>query len=97
MHIVLVVVTVQRDLLKEFETAVLHNARESVAKDPGCLRFDVSQAKDDPTRWILYEVYTDQDAHTAHRQSAHFLAYGAVADRAIVDKQVIWAVDRHVT
>lgn len=97
MHIVLVVIQVRPELAGEFEQAVLHNARESVAKDPGCLRFDVSQAKDDSTRWILHEVYTDQEAHAAHRQSPHFLAYNAVADRAIVDKQVVWAVGRHVT
>ena len=97
MHIVLVVIQVRPELAGEFEAAVLHNARESVARDPGCLRFDVSQAREDPTRWILHEVYTDQEAHAAHRQSPHFLAYNGVAERAIVDKQVVWAVGRHVT
>jgi quinol monooxygenase YgiN len=97
MHIVLVQLTIQRELLDEFERAALHNARESVAKDPGCLRFDVSQVRDDPTRWILYEVYTDQAAHAAHRQSPHFAAYDEVARRAIADKSVVWAVDRHIT
>src|SRR4030095_8505944 len=51
MHIVLVQVRVQPELLDEFEQALLHNARESVAHDPGCLRFDVSQHDDAPTRW----------------------------------------------
>lgn len=96
-HIVLVQVTVREDLAEEFEQALLHNARESVAHDPGCLRFDVSQAKEDPRRWILHEVYTNQEAHAAHRQAPHFLAYQAVADRAVVDKQVVWAVGRHIT
>ena len=97
MHIVLVVVRIRPESAQEFESAVLQNARESVAKDPGCLRFDVSQAREDPAQWILHEVYTDQEAHTAHRRSPHFLAYAAVAERAIVDKQVVWAVGRHVT
>ena len=43
-------------MLEEFERALLHNARESVRHDPGCVRFDVSQELDDPTRWVLYEV-----------------------------------------
>jgi quinol monooxygenase YgiN len=47
-HIVLVLVTVKADMLQEFEAALLHNARESVKKDPGCVRFDVSQQQDDP-------------------------------------------------
>jgi quinol monooxygenase YgiN len=97
MHIVLVQVKVRPELSGEFEAALLDNARQSVANDPGCLRFDVSQAREDPTRWILHEVYTNEEAHAAHRQSPHFLDYQAVADRAIVDKQVVWAVGRHVT
>jgi quinol monooxygenase YgiN len=97
MHVVLVLVTVRQELLQEFEQSLLHNARESVAHDPGCLRFDVSQAQDDPTRWVLHEVYDSPDAHAAHRRSPHFLAYDAVASRALVDKTVIRASGRHLT
>ena len=96
MHVVLVLVTVRPESVPEFESALLHNARESVAKDPGCLRFDVSQHADDPHKWVLHEVYTEPAAHAAHRQSAHFLAYDAVAARAVVEKVVIRAVGRHV-
>ncbi|HEX5108937.1 MAG TPA: putative quinol monooxygenase [Vicinamibacterales bacterium] len=96
MYIVLVQVTVRPDLLDEFERALLHNARESVARDPGCIRFDVSQQIDDPLRWIMHEVYTDAAAHAAHRQSPHFLAYNEVAERAVVEKAVARCVARHL-
>lgn len=95
MHIVLVVVTVRLEMLEEFEAALLHNARESVQRDEGCLRFDVSQQQDDPAKWILYEVYTVPAAHAEHRQSPHFLAYDAVAARAVTEKVVIRATSRH--
>jgi quinol monooxygenase YgiN len=95
MHIVLVLVSVRPELLEEFEQSLLHNARESVQHDPGCLRFDVSQQLDDPARWVLYEVYDSPDAHAAHRRSPHFLAYDAVAARAVVDKTVIRASGKH--
>jgi quinol monooxygenase YgiN len=97
LHVVSVQVTVRKELLEEFERAILHNARESVATDKGCLRFDVSQAADEPTRWLFHEVYDAPDAHAAHRQSAHFLAYQAVEQRAVVDKQVIKGVGKHIT
>jgi quinol monooxygenase YgiN len=97
MHIVLVLVTVKPDMLDEFEPALLHNARESVARDPGCLRFDVCQQTGDPARWVLYEVYDAPEAHAAHRESPHFLAYDAVAARAVIDKTVITASARHFT
>src|SRR5690606_16212588 len=97
MYTVLVQVRVAPEHLEEFEAAVLHNARESVARDPGCLRFDVSQDIGDPTPWVLHEVYTGPEAHAAHRQSPHFLAYDAVAARAVVDKAVVKARGRHVS
>jgi autoinducer 2-degrading protein len=97
MHIVLVLVTVRADMLPEFEAALLHNARASVEHDPGCLRFDVSQDRDDPTRWVLYEVYEAPEAHVRHRQSPHFLAYDAVAARALTDKVVIRAAGRYIS
>jgi (4S)-4-hydroxy-5-phosphonooxypentane-2,3-dione isomerase len=84
-------------MLEEFERALLHNARESVVRDPGCLRFDVSQDVDDPTRWILHEVYNTPDAHAAHRKAPHFLSYDAVAARAVTEKTVARCIGRHVT
>jgi quinol monooxygenase YgiN len=95
-HIVLVLVTIRPELQAEFETALLHNARESVLHDAGCLRFDVSQDKEVPARWVLYEVYDSPEAHAAHRQSPHFLAYDAVAARAVVEKSVSKCAGRHV-
>jgi quinol monooxygenase YgiN len=96
-HIVLVQVTIRPEMRAEFESALLHNARESVLRDPGCLRFDVSQDKDHPEKWVLYEVYDSPDAHATHRQSPHFLAYDAVAAKAVVEKTVSKCAGRHVT
>jgi len=97
MHVVSIQVTVKKELLEEFERAILHNARESVAHDQGCLRFDVSQAADDPTLWLYHEVYDAPEAHAAHRQSAHFAAYADVERRAVTEKRVIKGVGKHIS
>lgn len=97
MYVVLVQVTVRKEMLGEFERLLLHNARESVAHDLGCLRFDVSQQVDDPTRWVLYEVYDAPESHAAHRKSPHFLAYDACATGAVIEKQVTRCVTKHST
>ena len=97
MYVVLVQITVRLEMVAEFERLLLHNARESVARDPGCLRFDVSQDVDDPTRWILHEVYDTAESHAAHRQSPHFLAYDAFASEAVEEKIVSRAIARHLT
>ena len=97
MHIVLVRLTVRPEGAEEFERALVHNAKESVAKDPGCLRFDVSQEYDDPSKWILYEIYDTPDAHAAHRQSPHFLAFADVMARTVLERTAIKARGRHLT
>jgi len=96
MFVVLVVLKVKPEMLPEFEQALLHNARESLVRDHGCLRFDVSQHVDDPTRWVLHEVYDEPAAHAAHRQSPHFLAYDAVAQKAVTEKTVARCRARHL-
>ncbi len=96
MHIVLVIVTVRPSQEAAFRAALLHNARQSVALDPGCLRFDVSQDSADQTRWILHEVYDSPDSHQRHRQSPHFLEYDRVAAEAVVEKTVIKGIGHHV-
>jgi (4S)-4-hydroxy-5-phosphonooxypentane-2,3-dione isomerase len=88
MHIVIVQVTVRPDRLDEFREALLHNAAESLAHDAGCVRFDIGQDRDDPCRWVLYEVYEAPADHERHRRSPHFLAYDVVAGRAVIEKRV---------
>ena len=88
MFVLLVKVQVKPELLDEFRTAILKNAELSVQRDPGCVRFDVLQQQDDPTRWYFYEVYEREQAWVDHRASAHFLAFMEVGNRAIVSRDV---------
>nr|WP_290445165.1 MULTISPECIES: putative quinol monooxygenase [unclassified Pseudomonas] len=55
-----------------FLSAIQANATASVATEPGCLVFDVSQDRDDPDVIYLYEIYQDDAAYEAHTQTAHF-------------------------
>ena len=61
--------------LREFIEAVRHDAEHSENDEPGCLRFDVVQDRDDANRLYYYEVYRDEAALEAHRQSPHFKLY----------------------
>ena len=88
MFIALVKLQVKPELNDEFKTAILKNAQLSVQRDPGCVRFDVLQQEDDPTRWVLYEVYEKEQAWVDHRAAAHFLAFKEVGDRAILTREV---------
>jgi autoinducer 2-degrading protein len=80
MYIVSVTVFVKPEFVNQFIAATLDNAANS-RKEPGNLRFDVSQAEDDPTRFLLYEVYKSKDDFTAHQQTAHYARWkSAVAN-----------------
>ena len=80
MLIVHVHVHVKPDCVAAFKTATLDNARNSV-KEPGIVRFDVCQQADDPTRFVLVEVYRSVEAAAAHKETAHYARWrDTVAD-----------------
>ena len=80
MFAVCVTVFVKSDFVQQFIEAVLDNARNT-RKEPGNLRFDVLQAEDDKTRFMLYEVYHTKSDFERHQQTPHYLRWkAAVAD-----------------
>lgn len=71
MQIVLVHVHVKPEFVEDFKQATLENASNSV-KETGIARFDVIQQADDPTKFILVEIYKTADASAAHKETAHY-------------------------
>jgi quinol monooxygenase YgiN len=71
MLIVHVHVHVKTEFAGAFREASLDNARNSV-REPGIARFDVIQQSDDPTRFVLVEVYRTPEAAAAHKETAHY-------------------------
>ncbi len=74
MLVVHVHVHVKPESVETFKEASLANARESV-KEPGIARFDVVQAQEDPTRFVLVEAYRTAQAPAAHKETKHYQAW----------------------
>jgi len=74
MLVVHVHVQVKPECVEAFRAATLANAQASV-KEPGIARFDVVQQADDPTRFVLVEVYRDEQAPAKHKETAHYAAW----------------------
>ena len=74
MLVVHVHVHVKPESVEAFRKASVENARNSV-QEPGIARFDVIQQTDDPTRFILVEVYRNQEATVKHKETAHYAAW----------------------
>lgn len=79
MYIVHVFIHVKTEKLEEFETATLENARNS-RLEPGVARFDVIQQADDPTRFVLVEVYRSQEAAAKHKETPHYNRWRDIAE-----------------
>jgi autoinducer 2-degrading protein len=71
MLIVHIDVRVKPEGVETFRRATIENARASL-EEPGVVRFDFAQALDDPTRFVLVEVYRDEPASAKHKETAHY-------------------------
>ena len=64
-------VHVKPDQIEAFTRATLDNARHSL-QEPGVVRFDVIQQSDDPSRFVLVEVYRTADDPARHKETDHY-------------------------
>ena len=74
MLIVHVYVQVKPDAVDSFTAATLENARNSI-QEPGVIRFDVIQQEDDPTRFVLIEIYRTPADPARHKETPHYLTW----------------------
>ena len=74
MLVVHVQVHVKPECVAAFKAATIANASASL-REPGIARFDVVQQVDDPTRFVLVEVYRDATAPAAHKETAHYATW----------------------
>lgn len=73
-------VRVRKEHIGDFIAATMEN-HEQTRREPGNLRFDVLQSSEDPGLFMLYEVYTGEDAVAAHKATAHYAKWrDTVAD-----------------
>lgn len=84
MLIVHVQVRVKPECIHAFKQATIENARHSL-KEPGIARFDVIQQKDDPTRFVLVEVYRSVEATAAHKETPHYAAWRDRAESLLAE------------
>ena len=84
------VVAVRFELFPEgaetFKNAVLPNAAASEGTEPGCRQFDAC-FNEDGTHCFLYEVYDDEAAFEAHRNSEHFLKFKEAIEGTVKDRR----------
>ena len=85
MYILHVHIHVKSDQLEAFKAATMENALRSTTDEPGCARFDVMQQSDDPTRFVLVEVYRSGEAAAIHKETAHYNHWREVAESLLAE------------
>ena len=75
MYIIIAPIQIKDGYKERLMKEIIEDARSSVNKEPGCLRFDVIQDASDANRIWLYEVYKDAAASDAHTQMPHYIKF----------------------
>jgi len=79
--------------LTAFLAAARADAEASLAREPGCLQFDVVvQQGTNPAKVLFYEVYTDRAAFDAHLQTPHLATFRDAL--TLCDAQPVRFLDR---
>ncbi len=71
MFIVHVFVHVKEECIEDFKVASAENAQNSVLEE-GIARFDIIQQHDDPSRFVLVEVYRTKNDPAKHKETTHY-------------------------
>jgi (4S)-4-hydroxy-5-phosphonooxypentane-2,3-dione isomerase len=71
---------------EKFLAAITENGMASV-KEPGCRRFDILNLGSDPNHFFLYEIYDNEAALKAHRETPHFKKYAATTANMVAKRE----------
>ena len=80
-----VTVNVKPDQRERFLSVIEDDATCSVREEPGCLRFEVLQDQRDAHTYYFFEVYRDQAALEAHRQTPHFARWSQATEQVLAE------------
>ena len=63
-------------------------AGKSLEHEQACRYFDVCEDPDNPDRFVLYEVYDDEAAVAAHRETPYYQEFRARIDPIVKSREV---------
>ena len=69
-----------------FLAALKENGAAAVT-EPGCKRFDILNLASDPNHFLLYEVYDNEAALKAHRETDHFKKFAATIAKMVAKRE----------
>jgi quinol monooxygenase YgiN len=75
--------------LEQYKAAVKEEMETSVRAEPGVLAIYAVAEKANPSKLRFFEMYADEAAYNAHRESAHFKKYLETTKDMIISRKLI--------
>jgi quinol monooxygenase YgiN len=88
MRAIVATLTAKPGMEAEFQKQMTAQAQRCLANEPGCLQFDVVQDPKNTTRFVMLEIYKDDEAIKAHQDSQHFKDFRSVVGELVADRKV---------
>jgi autoinducer 2-degrading protein len=66
--------------VEAFRVRMLRHAETCLREEKNCLRFDVSRSQDDPSMFVMYEVFQAPEDFQAHVEAAHTKDFAKARD-----------------
>jgi (4S)-4-hydroxy-5-phosphonooxypentane-2,3-dione isomerase len=86
---VLVEFLVKPSFAERFRDLISANAKASLEREMGCRRFDVLFDPKEPRRFVLHEIYDDDEtAFDEHLASTHYRSFAAAIENEIEQRSV---------
>ena len=89
MHVVVVFMEAERGREEDLRHALMTYARTCVAKEPGCLRYDVGIDPVEGSAFLLYQIYEDEAAYLAHRELPHYAEFHLLTETWTRSRRVL--------
>lgn len=86
MLVVNVHVSVKDENIDAFKEATIENAKNSI-NEPGVIRFDFCQQEDDPSKFLIIEVYKDSEAPLEHKKTDHYAKWRDTVESMMAEKR----------
>lgn len=87
-YTILVEFMLHDEALPRFIELIRENAAASLAREPGCLRFDILVPDGEQHRVLLYEIYANDEAFADHRTQPHFHAFDRASGPLVQSKRI---------
>ena len=78
--------------LERYKAAVKEEMETSVRVEPGVLAIYAVAEKDNPSRLRFFEMYADEAAYKAHRETTHYKKYAGATKGMIISRRLIETV-----